>query len=570
MAPVRIALLTEGGYPFAQGESAPWCDRLLRGLTDHDFEVRALSRSSRQARGPRLEPPPHVLRVHTIPLWGPPPEGRPPARRLSRRFAESFAELAAALCTSGPGDPGGRDGDGARLADRFATGLYGLAGLAAERGGLSAWLRSEAAVRVLEAACRRPGAPRAVHTARITDLLTVADHLERALRPLAPGPGGAGGVPDADVCHALGAGPAALPGLLAHHRSGTPLLLTEHGVRLREHYLLSAAGGAVRALLTAFRTRLAREAYARAALIVPGSAHVRRWQQRCGADPERQRTVYPGLDHHPFHAVGEAELSPGTPPAGGRTLVWAGRIEPAKDLAGLLLAFREVRRAVPGARLRIVAVPGPHDTAYAAHCRALAARLFPAFPGLAAAPPSPGGADSDPVSFEQLGGPAVPTLADAYASGDIAVLSSVSEGLPASLIEAMFCGRATVSTDTGAVCEAVGGTGLVVPPCDPVALAEACLALLRDPGRRARLGAAARARALELFTADRSSAAYRSLYRELVSACPAPPRGHGPGAVAPAGRPAASPAGDASPRWAGPPISRPSRPGAVVPGGDTP
>ena len=48
----------------------------------------------------------------------------------------------------------------------------------------------------------------------------------------------------------------------------------------------------------------------------------------------------------------------------------------------------------------------------------------------------------------------------------------------------MFCGRATVSTDVGAVVEVIGGTGLVVPPRNPRALADACLALLRDPERR--------------------------------------------------------------------------------------
>ncbi|GAA3296779.1 hypothetical protein GCM10020295_27520 [Streptomyces cinereospinus] len=101
------------------------------------------------------------------------------------------------------------------------------------------------------------------------------------------------------------------------------------------------------------------------------------------------------------------------------------------------------------------------------------------------------------------------------------VLSSVVEGFPVSLVEAMFCGRATVSTDAGAVVEVIGGTGLVVPPRNPRALAEACVALLRDPERRERLGAAARARALELFTVEQNIAALHGLYLEIVSRCPA-------------------------------------------------
>lgn len=107
-----------------------------------------------------------------------------------------------------------------------------------------------------------------------------------------------------------------------------------------------------------------------------------------------------------------------------------------------------------------------------------------------------------------------------YASGAVVVLSSVVEGFPTGLIEAMFCGRATVSTDAGAVVEVIGGTGLVVPPRNPRALADACVALLRDPERRARLGAAARARALELFTVEQNVAAFHGIYLEIVSHCP--------------------------------------------------
>ncbi|MBR7679006.1 DUF3492 domain-containing protein, partial [Streptomyces daliensis] len=88
----------------------------------------------------------------------------------------------------------------------------------------------------------------------------------------------------------------------------TPLLITEYGVRLREHYLSSAAdavapaaaGAPVRALLASFQMRLAREAYQQAQLITPGNGHARRWQERCGAERERLRTVYPGMDASPF------------------------------------------------------------------------------------------------------------------------------------------------------------------------------------------------------------------------------------------------------------------------------
>lgn len=497
---VRIGLLTEGGYPYVAGEAGLWCDRLVRGLPQHEFELYALSRSAEQEERGRVPLPRHVTRVRTAPLWAPADDGRTHSRRERRRFADRFGELVRGICD------GGAPSAGPEPAEAFAAGLYGLAELAREQGGMYAALRSETAVRALEAGCRAPGAGRTVRQARVPDLLEFADELERLLRPLSLDWYGEPGLGAVDVCHAAAGGVAALPGLVAKRFCGVPLLVTEYGVRLRAHYLGRGpdARPAVRALLAAFHVRLAGEIYARADLLTPGNAHARRWQERCGAPRERLRTVYPGMEADRFAAVGE-DTGCGDPD----TLVWVGRVEPAKDLIGLLHAFAEVRRAAPRTRLRIfatAAAPG-----YLADCRSLAAQLFP---DEAADARTVG---ENPVCFDEVGGPEAPSVADAYAAGRIVLLSSVIEGFPISLVEAMLCGRATVSTDVGAVCEVIGGTGLVVPPRNPRALADACAALLGDPERAQRLGAAARARALELFTVEQNVSAFRESYLWLLA-----------------------------------------------------
>ncbi len=515
---MRIGLIAEGGYPYVSGDARLWCDRLVRGLGQHEFNMYALSRNERQEDEGWVPLPPQVSRVRTAPLWAAEDDGVVYGRRARRTFAEYYGELVAALCAGGATDASGASGvsgasadASAAEADRFGNALYGLAELARDEGGLVGALRSEAAVRALERACRAPGALRPAREARVPDLLAVAAHLERALRPLSLDWYEDDGLGSVDLCHATSGGVAALPGLLAHHFCGVPLLLTEYGVRLRTHYLATPESSpAVRSLLAAFHGRLAAEIYARAALITPGNGHARRWQERCGADRAKLRTVYPGMDASPFAEVGEAPEC-----ADPDSLVWVGRIEPAKDIVSLLHAFAEVRKEEPKTRLRIVGAPsGAEGAAYLGHCRALAAQLFP---DEAEGPHTVG---DNPVSFEEIGGPEIPTLADAYASGAVSVLSSVVEGFPIGLVEAMFSGRATVSTDVGAVVEVIGGTGLVVPPRNPRALAEACVALLRDPGRRARLGAAARARALELFTVEQNIEAFHGIYLEIVSRTP--------------------------------------------------
>ncbi|MFI2778577.1 glycosyltransferase [Streptomyces sp. ALB3] len=529
---MRIGLLTDGGYPYANGESRLWCDRLVRGLPQHRFDLFALSRSADQEQQGRVRLPDQVGRVRTAPLWtheedvrhagrprGLPGRlatglGRSYGRRDRRRFTAHVAALVGAVCAGTGTRPAGDRTDSGAATGLFTDGLYGLAELAREHGGLRYALRSEATVRIVEAACRAPGTGRTVHGAAVPDHLAFVAGLERALRPLSLDWYDEDGLGAVDLCHAASGGAAALPGLLAKRFFGLPLLVTEYGVPLRAHYLAAPEAplrAPVRALLANFHGLLASEVYRQAALITPGNTHVRRWQERFGAGRSKLRTVYPGMEAARFAAVGE-----GDDKGGPRTLVWIGRIEPAKDLTLLLHAFAEVRRAEPDARLRIFGAPvrgGDGDT-YLAHCRALAARLFP---DEAAGPHAVG---AGPVTFEEIGGPEVPDLAEAYAAGGVVVLSSTVEGFPISLVEAMFCGRATVSTDVGAVVEVVGGTGLVVPPRNPRALADACVALLRDPERRARLGAAARARALELFTVEQNLAAFRGIYLDLVGHAP--------------------------------------------------
>jgi glycosyltransferase involved in cell wall biosynthesis len=513
---VRIGLLTEGGYPYVSGDAGLWCDRLVRGLDQHEFDIYALSRSERQEYEGWVPLPPQVSRVRTAPLWTAEEDGVGYGRRARRRFTECYGDLVAVLCgtpPTGPADPlGVAEHASAVEADRFANALYGLAELARDEGGLVGALRSETAVSALERACRAPGAQRPACEARVPDLLTVAAHLERALRPLSLDWYDDAGLGAVDLCHAASGGPAALPGLLARHFFDVPLLITEYGVRLRTHYLTAPhTTPAIRALLAAFHGRLAAETYRRAAAVTAGNGHARRWQERCGADRAKLRTVYPGMDAAPFAEVGESPESAADPD----TLVWVGRVEPTKDLVSLLHAFAEIRRAEPGTRLRVVGAPdGPEGVAYLAHCRALAAQLFPDEAD------GPHAVGRNPVSFEEIGDPELPSAADAYASGALVVLSSVVEGFPVGLVEAMFCGRATVSTDVGAVVEVIGGTGLVVPPRNPRALAEACVALLRDPERRARLGAAARARALELFTVEQNVAAFHGIYLSVLCHTP--------------------------------------------------
>ncbi|MDP1568369.1 MAG: glycosyltransferase [Vicinamibacterales bacterium] len=86
-------------------------------------------------------------------------------------------------------------------------------------------------------------------------------------------------------------------------------------------------------------------------------------------------------------------------------------------------------------------------------------------------------------------------------TADLFVMSSITEGLGSTLLDAMAMGLAVVGTRAGGIPEAVvhGETGLLVPPGDPAALAEAIIRLLKSPALRRQMGAAGRRRVAGQF-----------------------------------------------------------------------
>src|SRR5262249_48025494 len=102
---------------------------------------------------------------------------------------------------------------------------------------------------------------------------------------------------------------------------------------------------------------------------------------------------------------------------------------------------------------------------------------------------------------------------------DLFVMSSVTEGLGTSLLDAMACERPIVATRAGGIPEIVEDdvTGLLVPPRDHHALADAIVRALNDEALRRRMGAAGLARVRERFTVERMVAETARVYRELAT-----------------------------------------------------
>ena len=478
---MRVALLTEATYPHYHGGVSVWCDQLIRGLPEFDFDVYAIT--DRSKREPIWNAPDNLRSITASGMWDPPGSVR--GRRSSdwNSFEDLYLEFLDAMFI----EPSG----GSR---RFLAALLSLYSYGKDRS-LAAVLRSEEATLLLQKKWLLRSldlrlAPSYQPT--LADSLQATDLLERYLRPLEMVPVGA------DVTHAAANGLSALNGMVAKWDFNTPFILTEHGVYLRERYLAAGASPFtqhVRAFSMRFIRHLTSAAYLVADLITPGNEYNRRWQVRTGAADAMIRPVHNGVDPSNFPA---AEDEPDLP-----TICWVGRVDPLKDLETLIKGFQLVAKKVPQAKLRMFGPTPAGNEKYQDKCRRLISEL-----GLETS-----------ASFEGR----VPSVADAYRAGSIVALTSISEGFPYTVIEAMVSARATVSTDVGGVPEAVGDAGLLVPPRDPVAFADACVTLLNDAGHRHDLARRARERALELFTLDRFLDAYRHIYSDIALVAPLTP-----------------------------------------------
>jgi glycosyltransferase involved in cell wall biosynthesis len=116
-----------------------------------------------------------------------------------------------------------------------------------------------------------------------------------------------------------------------------------------------------------------------------------------------------------------------------------------------------------------------------------------------------------------------PDMPTVLSLATVVVLPSYREGMPKALLEAAACGRAVITCDVPGCREAIepGKTGMLVPARDPLSLADAMAAMIRDPELCHEMGRAGRARAERLFDVEDVVRRHLDIYRE--NAAPAPP-----------------------------------------------
>jgi glycosyltransferase involved in cell wall biosynthesis len=192
-------------------------------------------------------------------------------------------------------------------------------------------------------------------------------------------------------------------------------------------------------------------------------------------------------------------LSSGRTGAAACTIALIGRLSPQKSIDTFLVACRQVLMRFPDVRC-LIHGDGPERKRLEELCTHLNIADRVRFAG----------------AFSKV------ELSEVMATLDIFVLSSIYEGLPVSILEAMAYAKPVVSTQVGGVVEVVddGVTGLLVPAQDPARLAEAICRLIGDPCLRHRMGEAGRKRYEAHFTPAVVLPQYVAMYHALASGTP--------------------------------------------------
>lgn len=472
---MRVTVITEGTYPYVVGGVSSWCHDLVSGLPDIDWRLVPITAGGLR-RESLFELPSNVTLEQGIELWS-----RPVGRRGRRRGRPSTVEqelLPADLCRLILGNADDPDA---------LKALFGRC--RANPEWARAAFRSDAAWAYFLEELQR------VSTVDGTDLFVRVDYsaleateLWQTLYWLAMT--AATPLPDSDVVLITAAGWGAAMAAAELSERDVPVVLAEHGIYVREAYL-EAARQAPPAGRQFTATRLARGlsrlAYSITDRIAPVCDSHHSWEQALGAAPEQLNTIVNGVSRPEEPAA----------PNDGQIITSVGRVDPLKDIVTMLRAAALVCERHPDARFVHWGPVSDANRDYYNMCLRVHEELELG------------------DRFVFMGGTSEPR--QAMRDADIYLSTSISEGLPLSLLEAMSEGRPVVSTNVGGCADAMNGCGVLVNAGDAYGISHGISFLLNKPEIANMMGRRGHRRVGRRFSSTDQLANYNEMFEAVVA-----------------------------------------------------
>lgn len=467
---MKICLIAEGCYPYVAGGVSSWIQMLIKGMPEHTFILYTIAANEEQRGQFKYELPENVkeVRENFLDQYMTEKSKRKTGYRLAPEEKQALLDLITKEKT-----------DWDRIFEMFSQG-----------GAYRAndFLASDAFLDVVMEASQ--------DTYRLTPFnqvfWTIRSMLLPVLNILQCD------VPQVDLFHSVSTGYAGLLGAMFQKKTGKPFVITEHGIysREREEEILKAKWVDVYFKQTwiDFFLGMAVAAYGKACRIVSLFHHARELQIGYGADPARCIVIPNGIQLSRFSSIGPVE-----PENHSLALGAVIRVVPIKDLKTMIYSFALVREKIPDASLYLIG-PTDEDPEYYQECLELIQSLR-----------------AEGIQFVGR-----VDVAQWYGKMDLILLSSVSEGQPFVILEAMASRRPVVATDVGSCREllegnqdGLGPAGEIVPVMSPNLMAKSIIRLSQNPDLMREMGENGYARAVKYYREEDFLNAYRNLYERV-------------------------------------------------------
>jgi glycosyltransferase involved in cell wall biosynthesis len=465
-------MLVEGSYPYVTGGVASWIQMVIQSMPEHEFIIHSIGAEEKQKGQFKYQLPANLTAIHEVFLDSILNLKNPPTAKykLSQQECSNLAVLLSGAA--------GLDFDLLLHTIRFST---------QSKNPLDIFMSFEFFEAIKE------GYRKDFALLPFTEFFwTVRSMLLPFFYILKQD------FPAADLYHSVATGYAGVVGSVASTIYNKPLLLTEHGIysREREEELIKCSWvkGDFKSLWIKFFYSLASITYQKAAKVFTLFNRNLETQVELGCPREKISIIPNGINLSQYENLPQKDAHDTAVNIGAIV-----RVVPIKDILTMIRSFAIVKQRIPNAKLYIMGTK-EEDKEYYAACERLVASLSLA----------------DVIFTGNV------NIKEYIGKMDIMMLTSISEGQPLAVIEAMAAKKPVVATDVGCckelmygVNDGIGPAGIIVTVIDFEGMAKAVIQLAKNPELRQEMGVNGYERARRNHQLQDFINQYKEVYRDI-------------------------------------------------------
>ena len=467
---MKICIIAEGSYPYVTGGVSSWIQSIIQGMPEHEFIIYAIVAEKKQKGNFKYQLPANVVEVRETFLDSYLEEDSKWGRnfKLSEEEKQSIKALLGA-----EGDINWSSFIQMLRSPRFRN--------------VSDFLTSRDFFDILQELCEK-NYPLVPFTEMFWTVRSMILPLFITIREK---------IPQADLYHSVSTGYAGIIGAVTKVVNEKPYILTEHGIysREREEEIIKSdwVKGYFKDLWIQYFYRLSASAYNHSDWVTTLFGRNKEIEMELGCAEEKIEIIPNGVK------ISDYKDLPNEKP---ESLFYIGaivRVVPIKDIKTMLQSFSNIKHEIPNAKFFIMG-PYEENKEYYEECLQLIELL-----------------ELKDVVFTGS-----VQIKDYIGKMDLLMLTSISEGQPLSILEAMAAGKPVVATDVGScreliegIDDKIGAAGFIAPVMHYEQLAHCAITLCKDEKLRLEMGRNALKRVELFYRQEDVIQKYRNLYDRI-------------------------------------------------------